>query len=93
MDGYPSVLVGSVSVCHFKLMNRLTHGPGGEKPPTIWAFARFHLCIEKWGLIPFSHCECGALDKLEITFYQGAQGQIILDKKEIVVAWYIANNI
>ena len=27
MGGYPSVLVGSVSVCHFKLMNRLTHGP------------------------------------------------------------------
>ena len=38
MGGYPSVLVGSVSVCHFKLMNRLTHGPGCVKTPTIWAF-------------------------------------------------------
>ena len=37
MGGYPSVLVGSVSVCHFKLMNRLTHSPGCVKAPTIWA--------------------------------------------------------
>ena len=26
-------------------------------------FARFHLCIEKWGLAPFSYCKCGALHK------------------------------
>ena len=31
MGGYPSVLVGSVSVCHFKLKNRLTHSPGYVK--------------------------------------------------------------
>ena len=37
MGGYPSVLVGLVSVCHFKLMNRLTHSPGCVKAPTIWA--------------------------------------------------------
>ena len=35
MGEYPSVLVGSVSVCHFKLMNRLTHGPGCVNAPTI----------------------------------------------------------
>ena len=48
MGGYLSVLVGSVSVCHFKLMNRLenkrmneqTHGPGCEKAPTIWALLK-----------------------------------------------------
>ena len=40
-------------------------------PPADCSCA-FHLCIEKWGLVPFSNCKCGALHKPEITLFWSA---------------------
>ena len=36
MGGYPSVLAGLVSGCHFKSNNRRIHVPGCERAPAIW---------------------------------------------------------
>ena len=50
----------------------------------------FYLCIDKWGLVPFSHCKCGAIAQTRDNVIsechmhwalQGAQGQIVLDEK------------
>ena len=40
-------------------------------PFHLWPIvARFRLCIEKWGIVLFTHCKCAALQKPEMTLYR-----------------------
>ena len=52
--------------------------------------ARFHLCIDKWGLVPFSYCKCDAIAQTrdnvasECNMHwalQGARDRTVLDEK------------
>ena len=64
MGGYPSVLVGSVSVCHFKI-NEQTYSRPRLRESTYHrtGVGRFHSSMHKWGLAPSPNCECGASEQ------------------------------
>ena len=73
-DNWTQLTVGSLtnqstaSSCPSSGCAQLVAASRPIPPGTV--VARFHLCLEKWSLIPFSHCKCGALHKPEITLYR-----------------------